>query len=161
MLGFDQSGKRGHFITCFVRKDGTIVDVNGNSVISLTAKGVDSGKYQISVMHRNHLPLKTQNEYLMNSANKNIDVNFTVASHVEGSWGAMKPLYALDNGRIIWGMQAGDIVEKGIVVPEITEEDMNAAWTDRNKEGYEKGDVNLNGIINTEDINFIQNNKRK
>jgi hypothetical protein len=161
VLGFDQTGKRGHFVTCFIRKDGTIVDLNGNPVISLTAKGVDSGRYQISVLHRNHLPLKTQSEFLMNSANHNINVNFTTASVVEGAWGAMKPLYADKNGKIVWGMQAGEVAEKETLVPVITEEDMNATWTDRNKEGYETGDVNLNGIVNTEDINFIQNNKRK
>jgi len=161
VLGFDENGKRGHFVTCFVRNDGTIVDISGNPVISLTAKGVDSGRYDISVMHRNHLPLKTQSEYLMNSANHNISVNFTNASVVEGVWGAMKPLYAEENGRIIWGMKGGDIEDKANVVPEITEEDMNSAWTDRNKEGYEKADVNMNGIVNTEDMNFIQNNKRQ
>jgi hypothetical protein len=161
VLGFDQTGKRGHFVTCFVRKDGTIVDLNGNPVISLTAKGVDSGRYEISVLHRNHLPLKTQNQYLMNSANHNINVNFTTASVVEGAWGAMKPLYADKNGKIVWGMLAGEVAEKETTVPVITEEDMNATWTDRNREGYETGDVNLNGIVNTEDINFIQNNKRK
>ena len=161
VLGFEENGSKAHYITCFLRQDGTIVDLNNDPVITLTNKGVDSGRYQISVLHRNHLPVKTIDRLTLNSAARQVYLDFTTASIVEGVWGAMKPLYSEPNGRIIWGMKAGDITDKEAVVPMINDDDMNNAWMLRNAEGYIRADVNMNGIVNTEDMNYIQNNKRE
>ena len=88
-------------------------------------------------------------------------LNFTSPTIVEGVWGAMKPLFTKKDGSIVWGLKAGEITGQQAVVPDIYEDDMNNAWMQRNQEGYIRADVNMNGIVNTEDVNYIQNNKRE
>lgn len=154
------------FKTAFIRHDGSIVGVDGDSEIVFNyTDGIDSGggDYYVFVRHRNHLMMRTKdalplypefNDKLYDfSANNNL---------VEGGVQSLKLLDIDDQGNRLFGMRGGYNFE-------VSEDDFRftldpdrlAAYNQFTQIGYLWGDYNMDGIVNTRDFNISWNNRIK
>lgn len=144
------------YVTGFLRQDGRIVDLDGKSPILLNSGNVDSGDFFVSIKHRNHLAIITENPIPIYPDIPEASIDFTNPQILFGRANAVKPL-GYDNGSLLFGMIAGDINQDGV----INDIDYELTWKARDIEGYFLGDFNMNGIITTKDLNVTWNNRNR
>lgn len=144
------------YVTGFLRQDGRIVDLDGKSPILLNSGNVDSGDFFVSIKHRNHLAIITENPIPIYPDIPEASIDFTNPQILFGRANAVKPL-GYDNGSLLFGMIAGDINQDGV----INDIDYELTWKARDIEGYFLGDFNMNGIITTKDFNVTWNNRNR
>lgn len=160
----------GIFKTFYLKNDGEVVDQHGNQNISVSLKdGLDTngGSYYVVFRQRNHSPVVTQDPVPLYTSEKNIQVDFTDPSVVEGGTTALKFVDLLPNGKSIFAIRSGylidtqDAISKMLGVPgTYTEErDYKSAWENFTNEGYLYTDYDLNGIVTTMDFNYSWNNR--
>jgi hypothetical protein len=131
----------------FLKSDGTIVDLDGTSPLSMS---VSAGSYYVVARHRNHLAIMSAAPVALSGTSTLY--NFTTAqAHAFGA----NPLNDLGGG--VFGMVAGDANGSGIV----TATDISAVISVLNGTGYNAADVNLSGIATATDINIIIINVNK
>jgi hypothetical protein len=148
------------FRTCFLKRDGSVVDVDGISPVILARGGIDSGEYYIAVRHRNHLAVVTEDKIDLYPRTNGTMVDFTDESILMGPKGTndvLKPVGFDKNGSVLFGMLAGDINGDGI----IDKTDQINSWEYRDLEGYVFFDSNLSGIVNTRDLNYSWDNRQR
>jgi hypothetical protein len=91
-----------------LKKDGTVVDPNGNANFTVSPN-MPTGVYTLTVVHRNHLGFTTGNQSFFTGQTKNFD--FTNASHP-----AIRGAYGLRNkGNGIYVLCGGDADSDGSV----------------------------------------------
>ncbi len=135
---------------CFLKEDGTIVDLDGTSKVVLT--NVLNGYYYIVVYHRNHLAI-------MSSVTTAIDQTSVLYDYTNSQTNA----YGTDAMKEIipgvYGLYAGDGNASGT----ISSTDRNAVWRPQNgQSGYLMGDFNLSGNVSAIDRNtFWRTNNGK
>jgi hypothetical protein len=126
----------------FVKNDGSIVDIDGTSV--LTFKGLQAGSYYIVVRHRNHLPVMSANPVAMSGVSALYDFT-TDQSKAYGTLG----MTALGTG--IFGMIPGDGDCGGSVY-------FTGSGSDRsfilNIVGFGNPSVTINNVYSDGDLNL-------
>ena len=124
----------------FILKDGSIVDINGNSPLQFSM-GVTQNLYAV-VYHRNHIGIMSA--YPLTNTGSVFSYNFsTGADQVYGGIRAHKELAAG-----IWGMFAGNALPNA----SINNIDKNDVWIiEQGNFGYYNGDMNMNGQIDATD----------
>lgn len=128
-----------------VRADGTIMDEWGNT--SVRMPNLTTGSYYISIKHRNHLPLLSNNPIALPNA---IPFDFSAVANIEG--GATQAVLLSPN---LYAMPAGDAALKGT----ITFADYNAyRQAIGGINSYHPADLNLDGNISTDDFNLYRQN---
>jgi hypothetical protein len=169
------------FRTCLLKKDGSLVDIDGVSTVALT-KQFTSGDidttgatpYFIAVRHRNHMTVMTDKQITLSNNGNNILVDLADPSAVYGGQNSLKYL-GKRAGKSMWGSIAGNYVSETLQrdtlfnglenIDVITQEDRESVWdyilSKKNTEGYLNQDFNLDGIITTKDFNISWNNRRK
>ena len=153
------------YINCILKQDGSIVDPITDTSVVLNEKGVYAGLYQVGVLHRNHLPVYTE-EYFRFSAHSTTSkyFDFTKPDIIMGRFNSTRALYLTQNNDILFGMKAGDVNQDGIIgiyKPGTLIFDMadyNQGFDHRNIEGYSIWDINMDGIVTSRDLNYILNN---
>ncbi|MCX6154812.1 MAG: hypothetical protein NT007_11705 [Candidatus Kapabacteria bacterium] len=157
------------FKTCFVKRDGTLIDLNGSTNLILgminpdgTSSGigsVNSGTHYIAVMHRNHLSIVTEDPYKLSYNDTTLALNFTNYNILLGrkSGNAIKQIGYDVNQKPLFGMIAGDVNQDGY----IKYDDLGRIWNLLDFEGYVPEDINQSIFINTVDFNYSQNNLGK
>ncbi len=142
------------YVCVLLRKDGQIIDENGDSVINLTKAGIDSGEYHLGVLHRNHLPVYSINKLKIYPDNNGQLADMTKNSNVYGKDGSLKALDII-GGFVLWGMVGGDVDGDN----DIDETDYKLTWINRDLQyQYSRYDINMSGYVNTKDINYPWNN---
>jgi hypothetical protein len=142
-------GKR----AAFLKSDGSIVDLDGNSAVSFT--GVSNGNYYLGIHHRNHLSILSQSP--LSFSNGNITANYDFTTGQNKVYGT-NPMKDLGGGK--YGMIAGDASGDGT----INATDLNNYWIPQNGTPYDyqtkTSDFNLDASINATDLNsfWIPNN---
>ena len=129
----------------FLKKDGTIVDLDGTSPVSFT--GISFGDYYIVVEHRNHLAVMSNTPVTLSDYTLTYD--FTTAQNKAYTTGP-NPMADLGDGN--FGMFTGDGNANG----SITASDNNSVWLPQflaGEDGYKSGDYNLNGSVTASDNN--------
>ncbi len=149
------AGGKSSFVTCFVKRDGKLIDREGKFPINLYSEGIDSGDYYIAIRHRNHLSIITEEPVAILPSKNLTLMNFAKPENLLGRADALKALGFRPDGSLLFGMIAGDSNGDG----KIDESDMVSTWDDRDYEGYSPRDINLNGIILTSDLNIAWNNR--
>jgi hypothetical protein len=148
------SSKR--YITCFIKSDGKIVDLDGRSRILLSNSSIDTGAYYVVIRHRNHLAVITADPVKIYPETADQYLDFSKPEFVLGAYNALKPVDIKDNS-VLYAMFAGD-VDADLL---INEKDREMSWIKNDMEGYSIFDINMSGIVNTRDLNYIWNNRGK
>ncbi|MGA2296224.1 MAG: hypothetical protein ABSG15_01600 [FCB group bacterium] len=144
-----------YFRTCFLKVDGNIVDLDGKSPVVLARGGINPGDYFIAVRHRNHLSVITEDTVNLYPTPTPAYVDFSDPNILLGRTNAVKPIGLKIDGSVLFGLIAGDTNGDG----KIDAADQLNAWNDRDYEGYLISDINMSGIINTRDFNYVWNNR--
>ncbi|HFE54006.1 MAG TPA: hypothetical protein ENK07_11210 [Bacteroidetes bacterium] len=135
---------------CFLKSDGSVVDLDGASPVKLQAA---AGDYYIVIYHRNHLSVMTANVVSLNTASAT-SYDFTTGG--DRFYGGSSGAKELETG--VWGMTAGDANASGGIYAE----DYTAYQTSQGNEGYnESADFNLSGGVYAEDYTLYQINQGK
>lgn len=129
----------------FLKSDGSIVDLNGTSAITLT--GVAAGYYYLVIKHRNHLPIMSASP-----------VALTAASPLYDFSNAMNKAYGSNSmvtlGSGVYGLFSGD----GDVNGAINVIDYGSVGNNLFQTGYRLGDIDMNGTINVLDYTKVGSN---
>ena len=130
-----------------IKKNGHIVALDGVSPLTFT--GVAAGSYNIAVLHRFHLPIRTVSGVTM-SASSVTNIDLTVASSAIGT--------KLVGGKYV--MYAGDVNNNNsISTSDITLVRAQNVPTMVTTANYSTAlDINLNGFVSTTDVNLVRGN---
>jgi hypothetical protein len=127
----------------FLKNDGTIVDLDGTSLLSMS---VNEGNYYVVVRHRNHLAIMSAATVALNDASSLYD--FTTAQ--AKAYGT-NPMASLSG---VYGMWAGDANGDGVVKYNLSNNDrlliynrIGNAGLNVTVNGYYSEDLNLDGIV--------------
>ncbi len=123
-------------------RDGTIVEIDGVTPIDFSQS---SGNYYISIDHRNHLPIMTDNS--VNLSLDAVTLNFT--DNPSLTLGETTALSVLPNGK--YAMIAGDIDSNG----QVQNADISNANQSLGSSGYNNADADMNGQVQNSDIQSI------
>jgi hypothetical protein len=132
----------------FLKKDGTIVDLDGSSPVTFT--GLSAGNYYVVIRHRNHLAIMSSSALTLSSSSTT-SYDFTTSQSQAFGTDALK---LLSGGG--YGMIAGDGNHDGFV----TSTDFNifnSKFTSATS-GYEYSDWNLDGFVTSTDFNLFNPN---
>jgi hypothetical protein len=132
-----------HIKTCaaFIKKDGSVVDLDGTSRLKITGTG--NGNYYVIIRHRNHLAIMSSSKVIVSDNPPLYD--FTTSSDKAYGNSAQSNL-----GGGKYGMFSGD----GNINGSINNSDLNSVWKKENgKIGYYSGDFDLNAGVNIVDKN--------
>ena len=132
----------------FVTKNGQLVNVDGNDVI--TIDGLENDDYYIAIFHKSHLPIVSHRPHTFNTDAPLYD--FTLASIGERGTTQLKTKNNVSM------MNCGDFDGNGI----IDSQDFNL-WKQNSSaiNVYLSVDADANGIINNQDFNLWKANRSK
>jgi hypothetical protein len=142
------------FRNCFLRSNGTLVDLDGISPVILPL--AKQGEYYVVFRHRNHLAVMTANPVTITSRTGNT-IDFSQAQNVLGGFAALKALSRLGANDYLYGIPAGDYDTNGLINPN----DHSGIWSQRDYEGYLNADTDMNGIVTSRDFNVSWNNRNR
>lgn len=130
----------------FIRNDGTLMDTDGNTTITINA---NSGSYYVVIKHRNHAPVMSAAAITLPAG---ASYDFTQQNNI---YGGSSQASQVANG--IYALSAGEITGNAI----ITYQDANAIIGQfTGAMGYHKGDCNFDGIVNNADFDKMAGNIR-
>ncbi len=125
----------------FIRKDGMITDMDGQSPVSFS--GIADGNYYVVLRHRNHLAIMSANALSLSA--KTTLYDFTTGQ--DKAYGA-SPLVEVSTG--VFAMPAGDANANG----QVQNDDKNDYWNNQvGQAGYKSADFNLNSQVQNDDKN--------
>ena len=128
----------------FIRKDGSIVDLDGISPVTIS--GIKSGGYYLVIKHRNHLSIMSSDTI---SFSYTTSYDFTTA---ESKAYGNNPMVDLGSGK--FGMIAGDNNNDKV----ISVSDYNSISLNLFKNGYKLEDFDMDGVISEKDYNYVIGN---
>lgn len=123
----------------FIKKDGSIVDLDGNSDLKFT--DINSGNYYVVIKHRNHLDVMSSSAISLSTTSSLFDFS-TAASKAYGT----NSLVNLGDGK--YGMISGDGDANGL----INILDYAVIYQNLNQTGYFLGDLDMNKIVDNNDF---------
>lgn len=178
--GGELASETKYYKTCFLTKNGTIVDTNGSSQIQMSSEktGINAkggGNYYLAIRHRNHLTVVTKNPIPSSSREATEIVDFSDPEFVYGGASQLKVLGIDSQGNRINGLVAGNVERISTFTDPLTSintgeqyigvEDVDfiapflGYWDLNPKNRYLRSDVNLDGIITVRDYNISWNNR--
>lgn len=129
----------------FIKSDGTIVDLDGNSRV--TFSNIAQGNYYVVIKHRNHISIMSRLPVSLSSNSSLYDFS----TSVDKAFGN-ESQKSLGNGK--WGMYAGD----GDYNSVINVIDYGTVGNFLFETGYKYGDLDMNGVINVIDYGKTNQN---
>ncbi len=128
----------------FLLKDGSVVDTNLNSQILFETSLPDS--FYVVVYHHNHLPIMSNFYIDQDSDHYRYDMTSSPTD--------------IYNSSDVTSVNLNDFAAKSGYVSGgtvIDQNDLNKAWSNRNKSGYLTSDTNLDGKVDSEDRSDVWN----
>lgn len=138
-------------LAAFLRNDGKILSINGDSLITLPIE-IPADNYYIIIRHRNHLSIMSDNPIYLSSTSELFDFssdNYLCFGH---------DAFALSNGK--FAMYPGDADRNGAInITDYQNFQDNSFYA---KSGYLYSDFNLDGFLTGSDFNiFAPVNKKR
>jgi hypothetical protein len=138
-------------MAAFIRKDGKILSLTGDTVITLGAQIIPDNYYVI-IRHRNHIAIMSANPTFLSSSSELLD--FTESNYVYLGFDAA----LLNNGK--YGMYPGDADKNGAI--NISDYQLFQNSSVFAETGYLGSDFNLDGLLTGSDFNiFAPVNKKR
>jgi hypothetical protein len=134
----------------FLKKDGSIVDIDGTSPLLFT--GLSAGNYYIVIRHRNHLAIMSSSAIAL--SNSSALYNFST-SQSQAYTSGTDLMVALTGGG--FGMIAADANNSAI----ITASDVTPIIENLNNSIYISADINMSAIVTAADVTKIISNLNK
>lgn len=128
---------------CLLQADGDVVDLDGISPVAFEAP---ADEYYVTIQHRNHLAVNSQNTFGLSST-PNYDADFTSI-----------PTLGVDAQELLFGVAAmwsGDTNSDSF----IDASDRSSVWNGRNVNGYLTNDVDMNGTVDAADRSTCWNHR--
>ncbi len=137
----------------FLRNDGWLVNDKGSP--SFNVDLLATTNFYVSVKHRNHVAAMSATPAVFDEQTMTMLVDFTASS--EAYFGNPETACVAVNGDSgeRWALRAGDADGDGVVRPV----DLEILNTQTNQSGYLRGDLNLDGAANGDDIILFQSNQ--
>ena len=134
--------------------NGQIVDLDGSPDVKFY--NLTGGyEYYISIRHRNHLAILSENSYSLPS---HTPIDFTNIYNSQGNEDQMAFLYIKENGLKVYGMATGDINGNGIIsVDDYIAYQVNVASLNQ----YTPEDCNMDAMVTVADFNKYKQNISK
>ena len=129
----------------FLRQDGQVITADGSEIIDMVVNPLSTNR--ILVKHRNHIGAMSAEGIAF--TNRTIAYDFRTSS--AQYFGGIDVATKVDPG--IWAVRAGDVDGNGSVDDSI-DPFVYAAQAGSN--GYLRADINLDGIVDTNDLELIQ-----
>ena len=131
----------------FLREDGQVIRDDGSEIIDMVLDPLRD--YRVFIKHRNHMGAMSSEGIAF--TNRNIAYDFTTSSaqYVGGTDVAIE----LEPGLGLWGSRAGDVDGSGNVDTNIDQLVYNGQ---AGATGYQRADVNLDGIVDGNDLALVQ-----
>ena len=129
----------------FLRKDGSLIDESGSTNLAVDVS--PGTNYSFVIKHRNHVPAMSTTS--ASFTNRNLSYDFTTSS--SQYLGSTNAAVEVESG--IWAMRSGDVDGDG----HVQEVDVLVFKTQSNAAGYVRSDVNLDGVVDGNDLSFINN----
>jgi hypothetical protein len=138
-------------IAAFLRKDGKVISITGDSVITLPIE-IPANNYYVIIRHRNHISIMSDNPIYLSSNSELYD--FSSSNFLYYGYDA----FALSNGK--FAMYPGDADRNGAVnISDYQNFQNNSFYA---IVGYNSADFNLDGILTGSDFNtFAPINKKR
>jgi hypothetical protein len=140
---------------CFIKSDGSIVDLDGTSPVEFDKTSGNS--YYVVIRHRNHLAIMSANALTLSSSlagtyltGGSTEYDFGTAQSQAFGTNAMRDL-----GSGFFGLYTADTDGSGTV----NAADRSNTWNQRNLSGYYGTDVDLSGTVNAADRSATWNNR--
>lgn len=150
-LRSDVSGGRRYFYPGLLSSRGYVVDPQTSQRV--TARQVRSGTYYMAVHHRNHLSVMTAEPLAVRPGLGRIFADLGRGDIVFGGTASLV-VAGLKDGQRRWAMPAGDVT----ISNDVGRNDIT--WpVPLDDEGYLPLDTSLDGIVSTNDLNLIWNNR--
>ena len=159
------------FRTCFLGKDGSIVDTDGQTPVQLTklsTNNIDTtgAYYWVAIRHRSHLTIMSQDSLYIGPQENPSLYDFTKNTFCYG--GFVKPIGFDESNSLVYGMPAGNYIPNDVSIQQlldgtfegqdrITDFDFNSVWNNNIlniQNAYWIQDFNMDGIITTHDFNI-------
>ena len=132
----------------FLRNDGRLMDERGSTNLAVDVS--PGTNYSFVIKHRNHLTAMSANSIAFTNRSLSYHYDFTTdSSQYLGGTGA-----AIDVEPGIWAMRSGDVDGDG----HVRDVDMQVFETQSNGTGYIRADLNLDGVADGVDLNWIESN---
>jgi len=135
-------------------RDGMVLDPQ--TLKPRVIAGISPGQYNLAFRHRNHLAAVLEDKVLVDRSNIGFVVDLTKGVGLLGGASSQKLLGTVGGTRF-FGLIAGVVTS----ADEILRTDYNLVWDSRDLEAYSLFDTNLNGIVNTRDLNITWNNRNR
>jgi hypothetical protein len=132
--------------SAFLNTQGHVLATDGS--VGITAE-VSAGYYSVVVKHRNHLAAMSVQPVAFTNYAVSYDFTTGASQYADGSNGAVQ----LEPG--VWGMIAGDADGDGI----IQTVDAMICTNQLGRTGYDRGDFNLDGVVDGADLALWQANQ--
>jgi hypothetical protein len=134
---------------CFMKKDGSIVGLDGTAAVNLDAITPFNDNLYAVVYHQNHLGIMSNNGVTDGDNDGIFNYDFTTGSaQVYGGSAGYK---MLETG--VWGMVGGDGTGDGNVYTD----DVSSKWTPQfgGEGGYYSADYNMESNVYTDDVSSL------
>ena len=132
----------------FLRNDGRLMDERGSTNLAVDVS--PGTNYSFVIKHRNHLTAMSANSIAFTNRSLSYHYDFTTdSSQYLGGTGA-----AIDVEPGIWAMRSGDVDGDG----HVRDVDVQVFETQSNATGYIRADLNLDGVADGIDLNWIESN---
>ncbi|MBU3741155.1 MAG: hypothetical protein FGM24_02600 [Candidatus Kapabacteria bacterium] len=150
-LRSEVTGGRRYYYPGLLSANGHVVDPQ--TTFRVTARQVRTGRYYMALHHRNHLSVMTAEPLIVRPGEGEITADLSRGESVFG--GPASLVFAgVQDGQRRWAMPAGDVDISNLIGRD------DIIWpVPLNDEGYLPLDVSLDGILGTNDLNLIWNNR--
>ncbi len=130
-------------VPAFLRRDGSIVNLDGASSLSLP--GIDEGNYFMVVKHRNHLGVMSANKIALSGT----PVAYSFTTDPTKSFGGLNALEDFGDGN--YGLIGGDFNHNG----QVQNTDVTGLLPNLGNSGYLQGDLDMNSQTQNTDLQLM------
>lgn len=139
--------------TLLLRSDGFVVDRSGNDVLSIIGENFSNlaaNSYHVVIKHRNHLTIASKECMIFTEPSMASLVDLTNPMYIysrDGNLANHMVELTVQNGRYVWGMAVGNILNNSMISIANPNEIQNTDALPTKVRGYYQYDVNFDGFV--------------